>query len=92
MKLDEKEIFAIGLKFTILFFALAKEYKSFLNVLMGFIYSHQTILKAMEKFNVLSAEELGKINEELSKAVDAGLEKNMQLIEVLRQQMDETNE
>jgi hypothetical protein len=46
----------------------------------------------MEKFNVLSAEELGKINEELSKAVDAGLEKNMQLIEVLRQQMDETNE
>ena len=88
MKLDEKEIFAIGLKFTILFFALAKEYKSFLNVLLGFIYSHKTILKAMEKFNVLSAEELEKISEELSKAVDAGLEKNMQLIELLRDKVN----
>ena len=42
----------------------------------------------MEKFNVLSAEELEKISEELSKAVDAGLEKNMQLIELLRDKVN----
>ena len=86
-KLDEKEIFGIGTKFMVLFFSLAKENKSFLNVLLGFLYSAKTVSKAMERLNIITTEELNKVCEELSKAVEIDFEKNMKLIEVLKKEM-----
>lgn len=92
MKLDEKEVYGIAVKFMGVFFILAKQHTSFLNVLLGFIYSAKTISKAMERLNILSNEELNSISEELSKAVDSAFEENMKVVEALKANVEALEE
>lgn len=67
---------------------------SFIENLLGFIYASKSILKGVEVAGILTVEQIEKINEELSAAVEQNIsgEKTQKLFEVIKRFKAEVND
>ena len=80
MQLEAKEIFDISNKFNGVFFLLLKENNSFLNTLLGLLYSAHTMSGITERLKVATKEEIEKMQAEMAKAAETNIDANMKLI------------
>jgi hypothetical protein len=91
MQLDAKEIFEISNKFNGIFFLLLKENNSFLNTLLGLLYSSQTMVGITERLKIATKEELEKMQVEMVKAAGNNLDANMELIGDVIKELEANN-
>lgn len=80
MQLDADKVLEISNKINGAFFLCLKENNSFLNTLLGLLYSSNIMLGVTKKLKIATEEELDIIQKEISLTAEKTLEENMKLL------------